>query len=341
MKRTVAFIAILSLVTAATSASAQEMGGLQYYGGYVPSKNRGATIGVDYERQLYQQDGMTVYRVTAVDPNSPFFALKPGDLIYSADRYLFRDASDLENILAIHTPGQMVAIYYLDAANGYEKRAQTAQLTTPVLMAREAIPAPAYVPPPNRPPANPDPARMHPVASSAAADQATLNRTLNAIVIEDSPGWWSGTYDQGSLHDAHVRATEADGTSIIRGSFTYNHGTEGWVDARVKGRSLVCVDYSSSFRGCHAVYDPNQTSHTGLLVGAFVVAAVAVIMLSHQGSGGHGSSDQAAGEISSSEGQDEIGGIIPASPTPVVKKDPPEDTSVGCVWGDRIYNTCH
>lgn len=84
-----------------------------------------------------------------------------------------------------------------------------------------------------------------PRASQAQAD------TLERAVRQDSSAWAFNRYDIGSMSNVRV-SSSAGGITTLRGEYTYNGGSRGWVEARVSGGRVECLGYWD-MGGCSAV----------------------------------------------------------------------------------------
>jgi hypothetical protein len=89
-------------------------------------------------------------------------------------------------------------------------------------------------------------------AIAIAPDQA-LTRRLEAIVAADSIGWRSNRYLAGSMRNARVtEGNFASGTFSVRGDYTYNEDSSGWVIAKFVGGQLSCLQYHDIGATCRA-----------------------------------------------------------------------------------------
>jgi hypothetical protein len=75
---------------------------------------------------------------------------------------------------------------------------------------------------------------------SMAGDAWT--RKLEGIVETDSKGWLSNQFDTGSVHDVRiVDGSIETGNFLMKGSYTYNGGAGGWVEAKIVNGALSCL----------------------------------------------------------------------------------------------------
>jgi hypothetical protein len=78
------------------------------------------------------------------------------------------------------------------------------------------------------------------LAAKPAASPA-LARALEAAVRQDSGAWNLNRYDRGSLQE--VKLLSSGRTSRIRGNYTFNGGSSGWVEADVSAGKVQCLAY--------------------------------------------------------------------------------------------------
>ena len=69
----------------------------------------------------------------------------------------------------------------------------------------------------------------------------TLARALGAAVRQDSGAWQMNHYDDGSM--TGVKLLQSGAKSRIRGNYTFNGGSQGWVEADVSGGKIQCLSY--------------------------------------------------------------------------------------------------
>lgn len=172
------------------------------------------------------------------------------------------------------------------------------------------------------------------MASAAATAQshtpADLNNALNSYVSTDSQGWWANTYDRGSMNGASITQISDGGRSfVVRGYYTYNGGSRGYVDALIRDNKLVCLQFWDR-SSCNPMRT-RPAPWAEVIVGA---VAVGVIASAAAGSRSSGSSYSGAGSRPSQDHY--YYRTEPAPTTPTYRPD----TSVGCAWGDRAYGTC-
>jgi len=81
-------------------------------------------------------------------------------------------------------------------------------------------------------------ARIASMPAASSAQTALLERTVR----QDAQAWRLNRYDAGSM--SNVRASSiAGGLTLLRGDYTYNGGSRGWVEARVTGGRVECLGY--------------------------------------------------------------------------------------------------
>jgi len=287
MKHVLACFVAFSVAVAPISASAQ-FGGGQTAPLYLSSPStipyRGGRIGIAYELQLYQRNGVQFYRVTEVESASNFSGLAPGDFIYAVNGYYFRSTDDLRYLVGGYEPGTSVTVSYLDASRGMAAFQQNARLLAPA-PANMASSRPLTTQDLDR--ALADTPTGNTQAVNSAQAQAALDRSLDAIVRSDARGWWTNHYDAGSMHGSHIRIFSPDGqTYTARGHYTYNGGSRGWVDARINNEQLVCIEYWDTWAGCRAPNRSGANSYAGVVVAGLILA---VLAMAASGSGGQGS----------------------------------------------------
>lgn len=97
------------------------------------------------------------------------------------------------------------------------------------------------------------------VAAGRPATPAQTRLLTNAIV-QDSRSWLMNRYDVGSL--TNVRASTIGGVTMLRGDYSYNGGTRGWLEARVAGGRIECIHYHDT-GGCAPVRTANAADAAG------------------------------------------------------------------------------
>lgn len=66
-------------------------------------------------------------------------------------------------------------------------------------------------------------------------------RLLADAIGQDSGNWWSNRYDVGSLNN--VRVDSSGGVIALRGDYTYNGGSQGWIKGRIERGRVQCIQY--------------------------------------------------------------------------------------------------
>ncbi|WP_298099255.1 hypothetical protein [Brevundimonas sp.] len=79
--------------------------------------------------------------------------------------------------------------------------------------------------------------RSRPRATRA---QSTL---LAQAINQDSQFWFMNRLDQGELYDVVTLPSPSNDVTIVRGSYTYNGGSQGWASARIRGSTVECIEY--------------------------------------------------------------------------------------------------
>jgi hypothetical protein len=81
-------------------------------------------------------------------------------------------------------------------------------------------------------------ARIRNSPPASAAQMVLLERAVRS----DSTNWSFNQYDVGSLTD--VRVLDRNGSTLtLRGNYTFNGGTSGWVEARLVGGRVQCLQF--------------------------------------------------------------------------------------------------
>lgn len=291
---------------------------------YYPGPDRGGRIGITFDNTTtYQKDGRTMIKVLSVPDY--FGGLAPGDFIYAVNGIQFTDLAGFIQLAAEKPPLAWVTLSYLDSDRGYALADQTA-----ILYDARALP-PAAPPPP----AAPAPYRRSPTPQqqpSYAAQQSELNRVLDRVVQKDSAGWWVNVYQPGSMRDARIVSQSNDGkTFVVRGDFRYEGGSSGWVETKISGDKLVCLQYQDSWGGCRSIYNPDQTSGIGAAVVAGLVVAVVALAVAG-GSGGSAGSNgsDSPGTSGGDRGPDSSSPSTPSWADRPRKPTPPIGDLYGC-----------
>jgi TPR repeat protein len=131
---------------------------------------------------------------------------------------------------------------------------------------------------------------QHSAAPSDTAGGPALTKALDGLVRTDSLGWATNRYDVGSMTNVQiVEGSVQSGHYTIRGDYTYNGGSSGWVMARMSGTNLDCILFHDSWIGCRALRAPGQGQ-------ALVLALVTAAMANSAGSTSSGSSQASAND---------------------------------------------
>jgi len=332
MKHVFLLGAALSLALTPITAAAQTSG----FGGgeYIKDlPDRGGRLGIVYDTNAYNRDGVQFVKVLSVESRSPYFDLAAGDFIYAVNGQRFASPEEFRRLVTSRPPGAPLTLGYLDASRAMAAYQQTANLLGPASADNQrldqawidrAIAAGRSSAPP-APPPTPRPSPQHNM-------QSELNRSLDSIVTADSTGWWSNKYLPGSMHDSYIRSSSADGaTYLARGYFSYRGGGDGWVEAKLANGSLACIQYWDTWFGCRSPYGGNHTAAQDAAIGVGVVALLAIVASAAGGS---------SGENDASSYDPTEGGGRRQSPPEDPYANQPVDKSVGCIWGDRRYETC-
>lgn len=108
-----------------------------------------------------------------------------------------------------------------------------------------------------------------------------LARKLDAVVQVDSRSWMMNRYDVGSMTNAEIVAQSKKAHTVTyRGNYTYNQGSPGWVEVKMKGDDIDCIEF----------WDDGQCRPLGDSVSMRVMQK-AMTEPSNGGGGSYGSSD--------------------------------------------------
>jgi hypothetical protein len=131
------------------------------------------------------------------------------------------------------------------------------------------------------------------IAAMPAANDVSRTK-LEKIVETDSKGWAFNQFDHGSIHDVRVaEGSEKSGSMTLRGVYTYNGGSAGWVLAKMEGGKFSCVQFWDAKGGCRAMKTPEQGAQARALMGAAVNSLASG---ASQGGGGGAGCDRFTGE---------------------------------------------
>ncbi|MDM7958029.1 hypothetical protein [Blastomonas sp.] len=87
----------------------------------------------------------------------------------------------------------------------------------------------------------------------------TLTKKLDEFVRTDSQGWAFNQYNPGSIRNVKiVEGTIKSGSYVMRGDYTYNGGSEGWVLAKMAGSKLECIQFWDAVMGCRGLRTAEQ-----------------------------------------------------------------------------------
>lgn len=132
-------------------------------------------------------------------------------------------------------------------------------------------------------------ARQREEARIAALPNAgpAATRRFEALVQADSRGWAFNRFDSGSLHNVKVLTGTANSANyVLRGEYTYNGGSPGWVIAQMNGPNLVCIQFWDAVVGCRALRTQAQGE---------AMRAMAISALTGGGAGGSGGNSGGSG----------------------------------------------
>jgi hypothetical protein len=172
-----------------------------------------------------------------------------------------------------------------DRVNAYRERAP--QNYQSPYSARANNPAPDYAAQRAAQQAQLEQQREAEAARIAALPDASpkLSKKLETIVEADSKGWGFNTFDRGSVQNVKIEDSAGGGKSVVlRGDYTYNNGTHGWVEAKISRGTVECVHFWDD-SACHGVRTVADAQMKQGLAGALMGS-----MVSGGGGGGSGGS---------------------------------------------------
>jgi hypothetical protein len=115
---------------------------------------------------------------------------------------------------------------------------------------------------------------------------AALVQKFEGYVQTDSRGWAYNKYNPGSLRNVKiVDGSVKSGNFVMRGDYSYNGGSKGWVMAKMSGGRLECIQFWDAQIGCRGLRTPEQGQAMRSAVAGAIAGGVA------GGSGGGGRSD--------------------------------------------------
>jgi hypothetical protein len=122
-----------------------------------------------------------------------------------------------------------------------------------------------------------------------------LTRQLDGFVRKDSQGWAFNRYNAGSITNVKIiEGSVRSGAFVMRGDYSYNGGSRGWVMAQMRGGKLECIQFWDAMMGCRGL----RTAAQGQAMRDAAFGAVTGAM-----------SDGPSGQSgSSSEGRDFVSG---------------------------------
>lgn len=120
------------------------------------------------------------------------------------------------------------------------------------------------------------------IASLPAAGPVFTAR-LATQVQTDSRGWAFNHFDGGSLHNVKVSSGSIkSGNFVLRGEYTYNGGSPGWVLAQYAGGKFDCIQFWDAMVGCRGL----RTEADGQMMRGALFSAVTDSGNSSSSSGG-------------------------------------------------------
>lgn len=86
-----------------------------------------------------------------------------------------------------------------------------------------------------------------------------LTKKLDGFVQTDSQGWAMNRYNPGTVRNVKIiDGTVKSGSYVMRGDYTYNGGSQGWVMAKMSGGQLDCIQFWDAMVGCRGLRTPEQ-----------------------------------------------------------------------------------
>ncbi len=124
---------------------------------------------------------------------------------------------------------------------------------------------------------------------------ARLADSIDAVIRQDSQGWWLNSYDRGSVHNVRITYASPDGRGYAaRATYTFNDGASGWVEMVVRDDALICLRYwdDGSCRSIKTEAAPWAPA-IALGIGALAIAAAASDAANNGSSSSHSSAGSA------------------------------------------------
>lgn len=91
--------------------------------------DNGGTLGFTFDTQVYQRDGLYMFRVADIDANSPLCGVvHVGDYIYNVNGFYLRTSDDIVKVVHSGSPGTELTISYLDASDNLAAKGYKANL---------------------------------------------------------------------------------------------------------------------------------------------------------------------------------------------------------------------
>lgn len=102
-------------------------------------------------------------------------------------------------------------------------------------------------------------AARHEALLNAPKAGPALTKTLDALVRQDAKGWMVNVYDAGSMTNVRIiDGSVSSGHYVLHGDYTYNGGEQGWVEAKMSGAQLDCIQFHDAMIGCRSLRTPEQ-----------------------------------------------------------------------------------
>lgn len=133
---------------------------------------------------------------------------------------------------------QASAVGYTDYAQVQRNRPSPPVSAPARNAATPSRPASGYVQPGSSPPA------------TGPAAKPALVAALRTAVQNDATNWGINRFDSGSLSNVRVIRGSGAAPSRIRGTYTFNNGHPGWVEADVSGGRILCLNYWDTGSRC-------------------------------------------------------------------------------------------
>ena len=86
--------------------------------------------------------------------------------------------------------------------------------------------------------------------NSPTQDQISL---VARAIRQDSQWWLMNRLDNTALYSAVILPPPSNDVVVVRAIYTYNGGSPGWISARIRGSTVVCIEYWDYQGSCRPV----------------------------------------------------------------------------------------